>query len=623
MPLFARRVELRRWHKLTLITMLAVLAIAAVAVALYIRAVQAQYAAARDSADVVRSRFDSENTSQPGLGDLPQIEQELADLETELRELEERVDVPIIGSVARNTPFVSGQVRASEDLLDLGIELTAIAREATTIANEARVAFETNGLTGTEPAVGPTWLDVLRERQPAIDELNRRYTAALEARRQLDVAQLPEQGQSMLVSVDQLLERATDVRDDYFPLFPLLDVAFGAEQEARYFVLLQNGQELRPSGGFTSMYAMLTISDGRLASFEIARIEDLDAAYLERRTAPLPAPGPLAEYLKVEEWMPRDSNWPAEFPVGAETFLAMYAQTGWPALQGVAAVNESVVADVLTIIGPYEIDIDGELQTVDAEYFLDLIQSYRGETRHKEVVALLGESLVSQVRDADFETQKAIFNSLRDAADEREIQVRLVEQRMQDEVAKRDWDGALEPVPGVPTLAMYVANLTGNKASEVVYANGGLEIGAPAADGVRQVTLHLAFEHRGDASPGASELFDGYHRTWVSLYLPEGAQLLEVEGVQPEPEAVTDDPRALGFNIGLLPGATETLTITFDLPPGTEQLYLRRQSGFNDVFYWIEGVGVGCDIAGEFTLDHDMLIDLTTCDMEPIELSRR
>lgn len=621
-PQVVRRIELRRWQKLTLLTLGVALLVGTIAMVLYIRSVQAQYAAARDSANVVRDRFDTEAGSRPALGDLPEIEQELADLEAELRELENKVDVPIIGNVARNTPFVSGQVRASEDLLSLGIELTAIAREATAIANEARVAFEANGLTGTEPATGPTWLDVLRAHQADIDELDVRYGAALVAREQLNVNELPEQGQSMLGSVDELLDRATGVRDDYFPLFPLLDTAFGAEQDARYFLLLQNGQEMRPAGGFASTYAMLTISGGRLSGFDIARIEDLDAAYLEHRGTPLPAPGPLAEYLKVEEWMPRDSNWPADFPAGAQTFLEMYAQAGWPELQGVAAVNESVIADVLEIIGPYEIEIDGVPQTVDAAYFLELIQSYREEARHKEVVALLGESLVAQVRDADFDTQKAIFNSLRDAADQREVQVYLIDPVMQAEVAKRGWDGVLTPDPGVPTLAMYMANLTGNKASDVIYAEAGLDISEPNAGGVRQVTMHLEFEHRGDTSDDASQLFNGYHRTWVSLYLPEGAQLVSVDGVQPEPAEITDDPRALGFNIGLLPGATQTLTVTFDLPAEAEQLYLRRQSGFNDVEYWINAPGDGCTIADAFTLDHDMLIDFTTCSLQPVQLSR-
>jgi hypothetical protein len=613
---------LRRWQKLTMLAVGLVLAAGTVTAVLYIRSVQSQYAAARDSANVVRDRFDADTGSQPALGDLPQIEQELADLEAELRELENKVDTPIIGDVARNTPFVSGRIRASEDLLALGIELTSIAREAAAIANEARVAFEANGLTGTEPAVGPTWLDVLREHRADIDALEVRYSAALAARQELDAGQLPQRAQSMLGSVDELLDRATQVRDDYFHLFPLLDAAFGAEQEARYFVLLQNGQEMRPSGGFASTYAILTVSNGRLAGFDIARIEDLDAAYLEQRGTSQPAPGPLAEYLKVEEWMPRDSNWPADFPVGAQTFLEMYAQAGWPELQGVAAVNESVIADVLEIIGPYEIEIDGVPQTVDANYFLDLIQSYREEARHKEVVALLGESLVEQVRDADFDTQKAIFNSLRDAADQREVQVYLIDPLMQAEVVKRDWDGALAPADGVPTLAMYVANLTGNKASDVIYAEAGLEISGPSATGTRQVTMHLTFEHQGDTSADASQLFNGYHRTWVSLYLPDGAQLVGIDGVQAEPDDITGDPRALGFNVGLLPGATQTFTVTFELPADTDQLYLRRQSGFNDVEYWVNAPGDGCTLADAFTLDHDMLIDFATCTLESIQLSR-
>lgn len=619
-----QRATLTRRRKAFVLLMLAIVIVSGGALALYARSVQNHYKQARASANVVRDRVEgSESGSSLGLSDLPEFSDELATLEADLRQLEASVDTPVLGGIARHTPYVGARVRASEQLLTLGIELTSIAREATDIANEARVAFETNGLTAAEPPVGPTWLDVIRTHRTDIEQLELRYSQALEQRQQLNVAALPNEARSMLDSVDRLLERATGVRDDYFDLFPLLDTAFGAAEDARYFILLQNGQEIRPSGGFASTYAILTISNGRLASFEIERIEDLDLAYLERRGEPLPAPGPLAEYLKVEEWMPRDSNWPADFRDAAAVFLDMYNQAGWPPIQGVAAVNESVIADVLEIIGPYEIDIDGVPQTVDADYFLELIQSYRDESRHKEVVALLGASLIEQVRDAGFDTQKEIFNSLRDAADQREVQVILIEPRMQEEVARRAWDGALLPRPEIPTLALYVSNLTGNKASEEIFLDAGLDVTAPDADGRRQATLYLTFEHRGDPSPDASRIFNGYHRTWLALYLPEGATVATIDGGQPDSESITDDPRALGFNIGLLPGETQELTIEFSLPPETDELYLRRQSGFNDIEYWITAVGADCNISDAFTLDNDMLVWLNTCDLEGIQLSRR
>ena len=618
------RAGLTRWRKVFLLTALAVVVIVGGAFALYARSVQNNYQQARDSANVVRDRVEGSESGQSlGLSDLPEFSDELATLEADLRQLEKSVDTPVLGGIARHTPYVGARLRSSEQLLALGIELTSIARESTDIANEARVAFETNGLTAAEPPVGPTWLDVIRAHRTDIENLELRYSQALEQRQQLNVEALPNDARSMLDSVDQLLERATSVRDDYFELFPLLDAAFGAEDDARYFILLQNGQEMRPSGGFASTYAILTISNGRLAGFEIERIEDLDLAYLEQRGEPLPTPGPLAEYLKVEEWMPRDANWETDFRDAAAVFLDMYNQAGWPPIQGVAAVNESVIADVLEIIGPYEIEIDGVPQTVDAQYFLELIQSYRDESRHKDVVALLGESLIEQVRDAGFDTQKEIFNSLRDAADQREVQVYLIEPRMQEEVARRGWDGALLPQPEIPTLAMYVSNLTGNKASEHIFMDAGLEITAPAADGRRQATLYLTLEHRGDPAPDAPRLFNGYHRTWLALYLPDGAQLGSIDGTRPDPPAITDDPRALGFNIGLLPGETTELTIEFSLPPDSNELYLRRQSGFNDIEFWIDSAGDACTIADSFTLDHDMLVNLATCDLDSIRLSRR
>src|SRR5690606_31519634 len=163
-----------------------------------------------------------------------------------------------------------------------------------------------------------------------------------------------------LETLDGLLERANGIRDEYFHLFPLLDAAFGADEEVRYLVLLQNAQELRQAGGFPGTYALITIDGGRISSLEIESVGFLNAAYAEARPEVLPAPGPLQVYLKQDEWFPHDAGWSPDFPEVAETLFSMYDLTGWPPVHGVMALNSGAVSDILELIGAYELDIDGE-----------------------------------------------------------------------------------------------------------------------------------------------------------------------------------------------------------------------------------------------------------------------
>lgn len=602
--------------RLVLLSLAAVLLLAIISGGFYLWSINNQYNKARDQADVVRAQLDSQQGT-PALGDLPALTAELNQLEDDLRELDDRVDLPIIGGIALNTPYLGEKLKASQELLRLGIELTAVSRETAEIANEARAALETNGFMTSQPAVGPTWLEVVDAHQQDIYDLERRYTDAVQKRETLDVENLPGRALNTLASLDQMLDKAAGIHDEYFHLFPLLDSAFGADSEARYLILLQNGQELRGAGGFPGTYALITVSNGRISQLEIKPIGELNAAYVNARDTVLPAPGPIREYLGQQEWFPHDANWSADFPQVADELSAMYADTGWPPLNGIVAVNDSVVQAVLQIIGPYEINVQDTTQTVSADTFLDLIQSYRGQGdmhhRHKEVVAILGDSLITKVREADFDTKKTVFFTLRDMADQREIQVAMLDPEMQAEVTNRGWDGALDPLPGEPTLIVTISNVTGNKASNDIQVDANLEL-MPDADGDGTLARWTITQtHTGD--PDGVKDFHGFHRSWTQVYLPENATLLSTSR-EPAPPEITGDPRALGFNIGVVPGTQETLTIEFELPASAHSLLLRRQSGLHNIDYTITGqTAAGCSLSEDLHLDYDYLVDFDGCEV--------
>ena len=602
---------MRRNLRYGVIALAALLLIVVAGSGYYLWSINQQYDRARDQADVVKSRLSNED-GNPALEELPQLTLDLMQLEDDLNELDRRVDRPLLGGIVRNAPFVGGQVKSSERLLDLGIELTEISLETSRIANEIKDAFEKNGFMGDAPAVGPTWLDIVQARQDDILELERRYEAALQMRTKIDDDELPERALNTLQTLDNLLAKGTEIRDEYFHLFPLLDTAFGAQEDARYLILLQNGQELRGAGGFVGTYGMLTINNGRISELEISPIGFLNQAYVDARTEVLPAPAPIRTYLGQEEWLPHDANWSADFPEVAAELSAMYADTGWPPLQGIVAVNDSAVQAVLEVIGPYEVSGDDRTETVDHENFISLIQSFRdGDESHKEFVGVLGRSLIGQVIQADFETKKTIFWTMRDSADAREIQVAMLDPVLQAEVANRGWDGALVPDPEISTLALTIANVTGNKASPKLRVVSLLDVSMSADGATRQLVWTIELSHRGD--PEALPEYDGFHRTWLQAYLPEGATLTG-SSMEPEPQEMVNDPRAIGYHIGIEPGKQETLTIEFDMPAAEAELLIRRQSGMHNIDYLITGApGMGCDIDAYVWLDRDYLVDFQTC----------
>lgn len=596
----------------TLVALAAVVLLAVLTGGFYLWSIDRQYDKARNQADVVKSHFEFEG-SGPSLDQLPQITGDLSRLEEDLRELDRRVERPLIGSLVKSAPIVGEQVRESQELLDLGIELTSISRESSEIANQMKEALETNGFMGDEPLVGPTWLDVVNEHWDKIYELEARFDAALQARAEINEENLPGRALDTLNTLDGLLERGENLRDEYFHLFPMLNAAFGADEEVRYLILLQNGQEIRPGGGFVGTYGTMTVLNGRITSLEISPIGIMNRAYEEARAEILPSPAPIATYLLQTEWFPHDANWSPDYPSVVAQLNEMYASLDWPPLAGVLAVNDSVVGDVLDIIGPYQISMDARTETVTSDNFMDLIQSLRGgDETHKAFVGVLGRSIIDQVLEADFETKKTIFWSLRDSANDREVQVAMSDPTLQEEVVRRGWDGALYPDPDLATMVFTIANITGNKASPMLSYDVYLEMKPSPVEGMLRVRWTLELKHLGD--PDGSLEFNGFHRTWLQIFLPEDAAF-DFSTLDPEPEDMVEDPGAMAWHIELLTATKQQLTIEYDLPDDESQLLLRRQSGLHDVRYHIDGDTGSCspDFHGEF--ERDLLFDFTTCEV--------
>lgn len=610
-----RRFRLSRRSLLVLVTVV-MLSTGTISAYLWYRGLERQYHDVKLQADAFRLRYET-GSQQLGLGDLPQLTEDLTELEGELRGLQDRIDVPLVSSIARHAPYGGERYRAVEDLLDLSVELTSIARAASEIANEARMTLEASGIRATD-AESSTWLDVVVEREDEIRALEARFQQSLQLREQIDDDALPERGLAALLAADHLIEKTTRLRDEYFDLLPLLAPAFGRDQDAHYLILLQNGEEIRPSGGFPGTFGLLTIRNGQIVSLEIDDIRTLDWAYHDNRATPILSPGPIRTYLRQEEWLPHDALWSPDFAESAQAFLSMYNETGWPELTGIIGVNHSVLESVLTSVGAYDVTLNGESQTVGPDNFLEVIESHRDLTWqdlavHKRVVGVLGAALLDRIAAADFETKKAMYFGLRADADRREIQVYMLDPDMQLEVVERHWHGPLVPDSAVPTLALTVASVAGGKSSTKIVPQSHLTLQRDPATGNLVTTWLVRLEHHGD--PGGDPTYHGFQRLWVSVYLPAGAQNVTLSR-EPDPSHIADDARALGFNIGIMPGTTEELQIAFELPGDAGSILLRRQPGLNDTVVFLTMDLAPCQLDTTWTATTDLRLNLQACEVQ-------
>ncbi|MDD4272047.1 MAG: DUF4012 domain-containing protein, partial [Patescibacteria group bacterium] len=179
--------------------------------------------------------------------------------------------------------------------------------------------------------------------------------------------------------VKEQINQAGLILEKAVPLSQMIPALAGYPNEVKYLVMLENSDELRPTGGFLGTYGILKIKDGDILSFDMHDIYHLDMPVQDKiNIAP---PEPIRKYLN-DKWYMRDSNWSPDWPTAAKTISQFYQTESnlnpevekIPKFSGVIAITPKLITDFLKITGP--IIIEG--QSYNENNFQDLLQ-YRVE----------------------------------------------------------------------------------------------------------------------------------------------------------------------------------------------------------------------------------------------------
>jgi hypothetical protein len=171
---------------------------------------------------------------------------------------------------------------------------------------------------------------------------------ARKQRRFLNPAALPASISEDLQDVDKaaaLLKQAVDA----ILVAPAL---MGSESPQTYLILLQNRDELRPSGGFITDFGLLRIQQGHITLLDFkdsTQISDWTA----RRVEP---PTPIRDIMMAPYLVARDANWSPDFPTAARSTKELYYLSTEIETDGVIALDQGAVVEMLRLFGPVTVD---------------------------------------------------------------------------------------------------------------------------------------------------------------------------------------------------------------------------------------------------------------------------
>jgi hypothetical protein len=197
----------------------------------------------------------------------------------------------------------------------------------------------------------------LQENAPHILETQLALTQAQEIREQIDVERLTPKYKRIIINrIDPLFGFATKnfSVEDAITLLHIAPTLLGSGEAGpqTYLILIQNEDELRPTGGFLTAVGNAVVREGEVSSIEFQssdRVDDLEKPF------PIP-PWQFREFMGIEMFLFRDSNWFTDFPTTASWAEYFYTYSGENSSDGMITIDMQVIVRLLEVLGPVRIE---------------------------------------------------------------------------------------------------------------------------------------------------------------------------------------------------------------------------------------------------------------------------
>ncbi len=361
------------------------------------------------------------------------------------------------------------------------------------------------------------------------------YQEALLNLANVDHSALPVEFQESFSEFKILFATFIDDINDLSEVMSGIEKILGSDQFKRYLVLFQNHHELRATGGFVGSFAIVDVQKGRILNIEIPGGGSYDLqGYLDTYLAP-----PLPLQIANGRWEFQDSNWFASFPASAEKASWFYEHSSGRTVDGVIAINASVLERLVKVMGPvynenYDLLINSEnalsqiQREVEVEYDREINQP-------KAVLSELLDQMLAGLKDIQPVRLVDLLSQMHSALTEKEIQIYMTDDSLQRDLSEFGWTGELLEENQNQDYLMVVNTNIGGEKTDAKIDQAIDHQSHVQSDGSVINTVIVRREHSGNSG----ELFYGKENiNYLRVYVPEGSELIEAGGFSyPEEES--------------------------------------------------------------------------------------
>jgi hypothetical protein len=417
-------------------------------------------------------------------------------------------------------------------------------------------------------------------------------------------------------------KQAITMLDQYLPVFrqavaigqtlpQWLPSALGSIKPANYLLILQNTDELRPTGGFISAVGLLTLTEGKIS---LTNFQDSYAVDNPAIKPELP-PYPLAWYMNASYFLLRDANWWADFPTSARKISQLYRQHQNIEVDGVVALDSRTVSYIFEAFGA--IALPAYQETLTAQNFEERLRYYYqipgtpadGEwwLKRKEFIGVVMKALFerfSKATDADY---LKLIRGLGRASEEKHLQLYFSQPVLQTQLQNLNLDRAQSREPpfdiGYQDYLMIVESNVGfNKVNPKIQRIMSYNVVSGGIGGSLIANLTITYTNQAGVRPGTpidkcvkvakydtdyNSMMNGCYWNYLRIYVPEGSHLLQSFGFTAENQPRTGSEgtkTVFSSQIVVPPGETLTVQLRYLLPKtlpfiGDYRLTVQKQAG--------------------------------------------
>lgn len=353
--------------------------------------------------------------------------------------------------------------------------------------------------------------------------------------------------------------------------------------EVNYLVIFQNTLELRPTGGFIGNFAEVTLDNGKIKDYTIYNTNAFDYG-----KPGIDSPEPYKAMLGIQTMQLRDANWAPNFPTTAKQIIDLYQlEGGTKEIEGVIAINASVLPEILKIIGPISINaIDKELDSsnilLELQYELNFGFLDKGISRdfRKEPIKELVFEIDNKITKSPIFDIYVLGETLLQQADQKQIILWNKDSNIQDNITQLGWDGSIDMNTKADYLKVVDANLGSLKTD--YYMKRAIKKNIRECGDKICSTITITYSN---TATNASPLNTDY-KSYTRVLLPREAFVNTITGVEKRPNevdySVAYNKKIAGFEIRVPFNGSRDIVIDYTIPKLDKYgLDIQKQSGID------------------------------------------